>query len=180
MLSAYGDHRFTHLGSHCDVQTAHMVILYAAVEFELHSDAKYMYPLCGLPDYYTYVQTMDQAGQVSNPASLDVHRVLAMIVTENFWGTILGLAWKHLLVSPSVADLISRPRYILRLNDANTVSVDGPTKANPYCIKPLPLVDILSCHEIAGLRSHELIFEDHAQESASLAGVVALPSGQTA
>ena len=180
MLSANGAHRFAHLGSHCDVRTAHMFILYAAVEFELHANAEYLHSSCGLPDYYTCVQIMDQAGQVPKSALLDAHRILAMIVTENFWRTIVDLAPNNLLVAPSVADMISRPRYVLRLDDTNTVSVDGPVKANPYCVQPLSLVDIPTCREIATIHSRELVFVDHAQESASLAGIVKFPNGHTA
>jgi hypothetical protein len=180
MLSSDGEHRFAHLGSHCDSRFAQMVILYAAVEFDLHASAKHLYHLRALPDYHTCVQIMDQAGQVSNAALLDAHRNLAMIVTENFWSTITALASKHQLIAPSVASMISRPRYVLWFDDVSFVLVDGPTQANPYCIRPLHVADIPACHGTAVIRAHELLFDDHTPESTSLAGVLKLTDGQTA
>jgi hypothetical protein len=157
-----------------------MIILYAAVEFVLYADARCMYPLYGLPDYHTCVQTMEKAGQVPNEVLLEAHRNLTMVVTERFWATITELAQKHQQIMPSVASMISRPRYIARLSNANSITVDGPTQSNPYCVRPVPVADVPACYATGAIPSHELFFKNYAQESTSLAGVVTLPDGKTA
>jgi hypothetical protein len=52
-------HNFTHLGSDCNTVSAEMTLLYATVQFSLHTDAECLPLLRDLPAYHACVNVME-------------------------------------------------------------------------------------------------------------------------
>jgi hypothetical protein len=107
------------------------------------------------------------------------HETLMKIVTEMFWPTIIDLSQRHEIEASSVATMLSRPKYVLRLSH-DDVLVEGPFASNSYCLQPIPVDDAHLTLDIVTHQACDLISVAQQETSPSLAGIVQLPTGGTA
>jgi hypothetical protein len=172
-------HDFAHLGSDCNTVTANLTILYATVQFSLHAEVENLPLLRDLPGYHACVKMMEQAGAVPKEHIIHAHQSLMKIVTEKFWPTMIDLSQEREPEVSSVATMLSRPRYVLRLRH-DDVRVDGPFASNSYCVQPIPVETTHLAVAIVTHQACDLIFITPQETSPSLAGIVQLPTGDIA
>jgi hypothetical protein len=120
----------TRASSNCTTSPATVTLNHATVRFTtLRAQADDLPFLQDGPNYSTCVGPLEQSHQDSRDNVLLVHETLLKLVAHGFQPTIAELAGKHGLQVPSVAALLSRPGYVLRLC-GDQVGVEGPLVSN--------------------------------------------------